>query len=118
MLIRSHSELLLDFGQHFQAFLQSRAAEARHRGAVGLVEAGLEDEGDAELVGDLLEGAGSVELQLHRLDHAGSGDQEERPVETDFETTERSEEHTSELQSLMRITYAVFCLKKKTQKQT
>src|SRR3546814_9454152 len=30
---------------------------------------------------------------------------------------ERSEEHTSELQSLMRISYAVFCLKKKTTKQ-
>src|SRR3546814_8128460 len=31
----------------------------------------------------------------------------------------RSEEHTSELQSLMRISYAVFCLKKKkTQKQS
>src|SRR3546814_5074291 len=28
----------------------------------------------------------------------------------------RSEEHTSELQSLMRISYAVFCLKKKNQK--
>src|SRR3546814_9012813 len=28
---------------------------------------------------------------------------------------DRSEEHTSELQSLMRNTYAVFCLKKKTQ---
>src|SRR3546814_3542807 len=28
----------------------------------------------------------------------------------------RSEEHTSELQSLMRISYAVFCLNKKTQK--
>src|SRR3546814_1320390 len=28
---------------------------------------------------------------------------------------ERSEEHTSELQSLMRISYAVFCLKKKTE---
>src|SRR3546814_4441245 len=28
--------------------------------------------------------------------------------------TPRSEEHTSELQSLMRISYAVFCLKKKT----
>src|SRR3546814_2933829 len=27
--------------------------------------------------------------------------------------TQRSEEHTSELQSLMRISYAVFCLKKK-----
>src|SRR3546814_1773748 len=29
----------------------------------------------------------------------------------------RSEEHTSELQSLMRLSYAVFCLKKKTEKQ-
>src|SRR3546814_9426236 len=40
-----------------------------------------------------------------------------------FETKEskkhkfRSEEHTSELQSLMRISYAVFCLKKKTYKK-
>src|SRR3546814_1120751 len=30
----------------------------------------------------------------------------------------RSEEHTSELQSLMRISYAVFCLKKKKEHQT
>src|SRR3546814_2360562 len=30
----------------------------------------------------------------------------------------RSEEHTSELQSLMRISYAVFCLKKKKKKET
>src|SRR3546814_7693894 len=30
----------------------------------------------------------------------------------------RSEEHTSELQSLMRISYAVFCLKKKQQQET
>src|SRR3546814_8421653 len=36
------------------------------------------------------------------------------------ESLQRSEEHTSELQSLMRISYAVFCLKKKntTTKQT
>src|SRR3546814_3111100 len=36
----------------------------------------------------------------------------------DFEVVtfnQRSEEHTSELQSLMRISYAVFCLKKKKQ---
>src|SRR3546814_7792897 len=33
------------------------------------------------------------------------------------QTTIRSEEHTSELQSLMRISYAVFCLKKKKNKQ-
>src|SRR3546814_9853509 len=31
---------------------------------------------------------------------------------------QRSEEHTSELQSLMRISYAVFCLKKKKKKKT
>src|SRR3546814_4956959 len=31
-------------------------------------------------------------------------------------SSSRSEEHTSELQSLMRISYAVFCLKKKTYK--
>src|SRR3546814_7740635 len=33
------------------------------------------------------------------------------------ERTGRSEEHTSELQSLMRISYAVFCLKKKHNQQ-
>src|SRR3546814_5589923 len=34
-------------------------------------------------------------------------------AELDNDTNGRSEEHTSELQSLMRISYAVFCLKKK-----
>src|SRR3546814_6662436 len=34
-------------------------------------------------------------------------------TEVDVDKGERSEEHTSELQSLMRISYAVFCLKKK-----
>src|SRR3546814_4072507 len=34
----------------------------------------------------------------------------------DSQSTRRSEEHTSELQSLMRISYAVFCLKKKKKK--
>src|SRR3546814_5265364 len=37
-------------------------------------------------------------------------------IETRF--SYRSEEHTSELQSLMRISYAVFCLKKKNHTQT
>src|SRR3546814_985001 len=35
-----------------------------------------------------------------------------------MERVPRSEEHTSELQSLMRISYAVFCLKKKKQYNT
>src|SRR3546814_5766370 len=48
-----------------------------------------------------------------RLQHSGSlsGLQ---PWPDDTLQSHRSEEHTSELQSLMRISYAVFCLKKKT----
>src|SRR3546814_8191750 len=38
-------------------------------------------------------------------------------VERACAATSRSEEHTSELQSLMRISYAVFCLKKKKTKK-
>src|SRR3546814_9461520 len=44
-----------------------------------------------------------------RADHRNT---EKRPVDK----ARRSEEHTSELQSLMRISYAVFCLKKKKKK--
>src|SRR3546814_8659398 len=44
----------------------------------------------------------------------GSGRQNERGTRIIC----RSEEHTSELQSLMRISYAVFCLKKKNKKHT
>src|SRR3546814_6813563 len=38
-----------------------------------------------------------------------------RPISCTSASASRSEEHTSELQSLMRISYAVFCLKKKRQ---
>src|SRR3546814_7435727 len=42
-----------------------------------------------------------------------------RPPQSDRQCRRRrSEEHTSELQSLMRISYAVFCLKKKNKNQT
>src|SRR3546814_7679458 len=39
-----------------------------------------------------------------------------QPIAKRHERGGRSEEHTSELQSLMRISYAVFCLKKKNTK--
>src|SRR3546814_8627592 len=39
-------------------------------------------------------------------------------IEDDADARARSEEHTSELQSLMRISYAVFCLKKKNTQTT
>src|SRR3546814_5133184 len=40
----------------------------------------------------------------------------QRPCRLPSGAGQRSEEHTSELQSLMRISYAVFCLKKKKKK--
>src|SRR5690606_2168204 len=76
------------FREHLQAFFQPGAAEAGARGAVGLVEARLEDEGHAEAVGDLLQPAGGIELQLHGLDHARAGDQKEGTVEADLESTQ------------------------------
>src|SRR3546814_3986149 len=54
-----------------------------------------------------VEQALGLRLPRHRI--AKQADIVVRPV--------RSEEHTSELQSLMRISYAVFCLKKKTVKK-
>src|SRR3546814_4405740 len=51
-----------------------------------------------------------VEAYAHALLHTKIG---ERHV-----VALRSEEHTSELQSLMRISYAVFCLKKKNKRKT
>src|SRR3546814_5003122 len=58
-----------------------------------------------------------------RFDFFGEGDSAGSAAEMDVASMRedisdaveaRSEEHTSELQSLMRISYAVFCLKKKT----
>src|SRR3546814_4561257 len=76
--------------------------------------------------------ADAVEGQARRLEqrlgrsgvHAGAGVARRRrgtwrryhPADGDAHP--RSEEHTSELQSLMRISYAVFCLKKKNKKTT
>src|SRR3546814_2075208 len=52
--------------------------------------------------------------------HLDVGDRANDALRVDGEQlrAKRSEEHTSELQSLMRISYAVFCLKKKKKYKT
>src|SRR3546814_9061893 len=57
-------------------------------------------------------GGGVADHRRHRL--AGR----DVVARLEIRQLERSEEHTSELQSLMRISYAVFCLKKKTNNST
>src|SRR3546814_5461684 len=68
------------------------------------------------------EGAGSLtsgRRGLHRLDRRTPQREGLHPARPGRRGRQdlRSEEHTSELQSLMRISYAVFCLKKKKQQQ-
>src|SRR3546814_2046998 len=55
-------------------------------------------------------------LEEYRLNHAIHAFSKPYVAILDGVTMGRSEEHTSELQSLMRISYAVFCLKKKISK--
>src|SRR3546814_15321867 len=56
-------------------------------------------------------GGAAVAIQTQRTVRRKAGYVDQ--VQIGLEQTLRSEEHTSELQSLMRISYAVFCLKKK-----
>src|SRR3546814_5222244 len=85
----------------------------------GLVETALaeqlQDSSDVELRA-ALRYARRRRLGPFRLE-SGPDDRAERR-ERDLAALGRSEEHTSELQSLMRNSYAVFCLTKKTKKKT
>src|SRR3546814_5202180 len=78
---------------------EHRGAADQERGDAALAPGG-------QVVANLVLGADQVDV----LDHRG-GDVRRGLV---LAAGQRSEEHTSELQSLMRISYAVFCLKKKT----
>src|SRR3546814_8256279 len=93
----------------------------------GDVEAGLA----REAVGDAAQRAGDVaQGAVVHVEHPAPGDatgidvELVAPVDVVVDqgrqqvVRRRSEEHTSELQSLMRNSYAVFCLKKKKQKLT
>src|SRR3546814_7365883 len=83
-----------------------------------LVDAALDDRYLALLV-QILDAAVLQALAHRPLDQCLGPAQEPlaigQALASRLEAAVRSEEHTSELQSLMRISYAVFCLKKKKQ---
>src|SRR3546814_8161321 len=90
-LCRSLEDVELAAGQLVGAHhVRPTSASEQHRGQAG---------GDDEVAGD----------------DAGDGIEDLRDG-LGLRDDARSEEHTSELQSLLRISYAVFCLKKKTNK--
>src|SRR3546814_5587605 len=66
----------------------------------------------------LIGGLSSEALVRVAIDGQSAREAERFEMGRRIREVERSEEHTSELQSLMRISYAVFCLKKKTKQQT
>src|SRR3546814_9886961 len=81
----------------------------------------LQQEGAALAVGARLVGQG-IEQRLHQSPIRVHSEQAEPEAAAELQDgaavpSPRSEEHTSELQSLMRISYAVFCLKKKNRKK-
>src|SRR3546814_2057697 len=92
--------------------LFERSRKGEHALLIQPHAGGPPDEGLVEEFADLARSAGATVAAMlpARIDRPnpatliGSGKLEE---------VKRSEEHTSELQSLMRISYAVFCLKKK-----
>src|SRR3546814_3035187 len=91
-----------DGGQGGQGGVAEDGGDEEPEGAARRPQQGREGEQHAEGGGDAL---AALEAQPDREEMADH-------------RAERSEEHTSELQSLMRISYAVFCLKKKKTKQT
>jgi hypothetical protein len=70
--------LLGDAAEDACAFSEAGAAEAVDGGAVGLVVAGFEDVGDAEVGGDALDGVGHAAGVRLGLDDAGAGDEKQR----------------------------------------
>src|SRR3546814_5172489 len=85
----------------FAAFIQHgwNPGNRRFRNFMGFDRRWLEDAGSEDSHGRTLWALGAYSARACSLGHA--------------RWAKRSEEHTSELQSLMRISYAVFCLKKK-----
>src|SRR3546814_2433210 len=102
----------------FLALIETRVSAARDAGCLDVgVETILVDRAtlvdDVVLRTDPLTGATShlLTIEIERRRNPVSLERILRIADGD--ASARSEEHTSELQSLMRISYAVFCLKKK-----
>ena len=83
-----HADLATDFVEQFETGVETGATRRFTRAAIGLVVGGLEDVGQAEFGAHVLHVPGNLDAQLKRLGGAWAGNQEERPVEADVESSE------------------------------
>src|SRR3546814_6256402 len=102
VLFRCAAEHRFDRVGCFDNGIAGRRIENRHnRHRIHIMRLTSDHKSNGLILATLIFAAQSAHAQSLPVEHVG-----ERPAS-------RSEEHTSELQSLMRISYAVFCLKKK-----
>src|SRR3546814_3272874 len=113
-------------GGNFPDFVGQQLAEVEAGGELAEARAEIlvDVEIDAAHPGAGLVARASIEGGLHRVEAAGRqvGELDDLVqqghqcgIRRHADERRRSEEHTSELQSLMRISYAIFCLKKQKQ---
>src|SRR3546814_5399487 len=106
MIEKSHSDFSLGLLQ--QPLVLDPLLPQHRRVDVDVLAFAVDRDGDGEV----------LDLELVDRLHAEVGEADDlRPLDRACHLI-RSEEHTSELQSLMRISYAVFCLQKKKQHLT
>src|SRR3546814_10532226 len=89
------------------------ALRARHGWDEGAVEIVVVQTSGDRIQDRALADIGGKALWTKELDRALASGEIDFAVHSMKDVETRSEEHTSELQSLMRLSYAVFCLKKK-----
>src|SRR3546814_8140346 len=89
---------------------------------LGVQEIMRESAASKVVLGEIQKREGALKAEVEKRENALlAADQQlaqQRGALSAEEFAQRSEEHTSELQSLMRISYAVFCLKKKKNQTT
>src|SRR3546814_1050593 len=95
----------------YTTLFRSDPVGARHRRALG------DHVGQPDQAAPLILLVKTRDLRRDRRVGLAVGVARREPVDQAEDHQHRSEEHTSELQSLMRISYAVFCLKTKKQTQ-
>src|SRR3546814_9598517 len=96
-------------------FMNSVMLDGKKSVAEGIVYGALESveaRAKKEPIGVFHEALANIRPNIEVRSRRVGGATYQVPVEVRPDRAQRSEEHTSELQSLMRISYAVFCLKK------